>query len=132
GIVEYRHLSSRSGGAQYAMGPSAKQDMLVVDAEAFRRDAAGDDYSLNAIIAHERGHQLVCRHSTLMRTIPPGMSAITEEVLASLVGALIVEQPADAEVLVLKALGELVKRGMELSEASRRVEQVLLSLEAVL
>jgi hypothetical protein len=28
GAVEYRHASSRSGGAQYAMAPTIEQDML--------------------------------------------------------------------------------------------------------
>jgi hypothetical protein len=60
------------------------------------------------------------------------MSAATEEVLASLVGALIAERPRDAEVLVLKALAELVGRGMPFDEATRRVEDVLSHLEAVL
>jgi len=60
------------------------------------------------------------------------MSGVTEEVLASLVGALIVPSPSDAQMLVLKALGDLVTRGMSLAEASRHVEHVMKYLEAVL
>jgi hypothetical protein len=132
GSVEYRHTYSRTGGAQYGMAPAIAQDVLVVDAEAFRRDGAGDDFSLEAIIAHERGHQLLCRHERLRRNIPLGMSAVTEEVLASLVGSLIAEEPRDGQALILKALGELVERGMRLTEATRHVEAVLSYLEAVL
>jgi hypothetical protein len=34
------------------MGPDIQQDVLVVFAEAFRRSAAGDDFTVEAIIAH--------------------------------------------------------------------------------
>ena len=132
GAIEYRHAISGSGGAQYAMGPTIEQDMLVVDAQAFQRDSTDGDFSLEAMIAHERGHQLVCRHERLRRNTPQAMSAVTEEVLASLVGALIVHDAADGEKLILKALGDLVERGMGLAEASRHVERVLSYLEAIL
>ncbi|MCI0377049.1 MAG: hypothetical protein L0215_05560 [Gemmataceae bacterium] len=132
GRVEYRHAYSRFGGAQYGMAATIEQDVLVVDAEAFRRDATGDDFSLEAIIAHERGHQLLCRHERLRRNLPRGMSTVTEEVLASLVGSLIAENPRDGQILILKALSELVESGMPLGEASQRVEDVLTYLEAVL
>jgi len=59
GRIEYRHAYGGSGGAQYYMAGTIEQDVLALDAEAFRRDAAGDDFSLTAIIAHERGHQLI-------------------------------------------------------------------------
>ncbi len=52
GRVEYRHVSTRSGGAQYGMGATVEGDLLVVYPEAFRRDSAPDDFSLEAIIAH--------------------------------------------------------------------------------
>jgi hypothetical protein len=132
GFVVYQHVSTRSGGAQYGMGSSIKQDVLVVYAEAFRRDAAGDDFSLEAIIAHECGHQLLCRYERLRRNTPKEMSAVTEEVLASLAGSLIVGHPGDAEVLILKALFSLAESGMQPAEASRRVEVILGYLEAVL
>ncbi len=60
------------------------------------------------------------------------MSAVTEEVLASLLGSLIVEHPRDGESLVLKALAELVEHGMPPNEASRHVEEILSYLEAIL
>jgi hypothetical protein len=132
GVVEYRHAISLSGGAPYGMAPSIEQDVLLVYAEAFRRDAAGDDFSLPAIIAHERGHQLLCRHERLRRNIPTAMSAVTEEILASLIGSLIADDPRDGEMLVLKALAELMDHGMRAADASRRVEDILSYLEAVL
>jgi hypothetical protein len=132
GIVEYRHVSTPSGGAQYGMGAAVEQDLLVVYPEAFRRDAAPDDFSLEAIIAHERGHQLICRDDRLRRNLPNDMSSVTEEVLASLVGSVIVGDTADADNLVLKALFLLSERGMPTDEASRRVQNVLTYLEGVL
>src|SRR2546423_8354503 len=65
GRVEYRHVYSQSGGAQYGRGAGAGTDLLTVYAEAFDRDADPDDFSLSAIIAHERGHQLLARHPRL-------------------------------------------------------------------
>ena len=44
--------------AQYARGSTAHEDLLTVYAEAFERDADPEDFSLEAILAHERGHQL--------------------------------------------------------------------------
>ena len=114
------------------MAPTIEQDVLLVYAEAFRRDAAGDDFTLPAIIAHERGHQILCRHERIRRNLPAPMSAVTEEVLASLIGSLIVHETRDSEMLVLKALAELMDRGMRAADASRRVEDILSYLEAVL
>jgi hypothetical protein len=124
--------STRSGGAQYGIGPTVEQDLLVVYPEAFRRDSDPDDFSLEAIIAHERGHQLICRHEPLRRNTPSAMSGVTEEVLASLVASVITRETGDGEDLILKALFALVERGMEADEASRRVQDVLSYLEAVL
>src|SRR5437667_12001083 len=65
GRVEYRHVYSQSGGAQYGRGAEAGADLLTVYADAFDRDADPDDFSLRAIIAHERGHQVLARHPRL-------------------------------------------------------------------
>jgi len=62
GVVEYRHVYSQAGGAQYGRGRTAEEDLLIVYAEAFERDANPEDFSLAAILAHERGHQLLARH----------------------------------------------------------------------
>ena len=60
------------------------------------------------------------------------MSETTEEVLASLLGSLIVSDSRDREMLELKAVFELVERGINLSEASRRVEVNLDLLRRIL
>jgi hypothetical protein len=39
GSVEYRHVYSQTGGAQYGQGKEPEEDLLTVYAEAFERDA---------------------------------------------------------------------------------------------
>ena len=106
GGIDYRHVYSQSGGAQYCIGPTADDDIMVVYAEAFERDAEQDDFRLEAIIAHECGHQRLKRDpklQLLMATFP----AEFEEILASLVGSLIVGDPELSATLVWKAAMEL-------------------------
>src|SRR5947208_1557305 len=55
GRIEYRHVYSQTGGAQYGLATTPEDDLLTVYAEAFDRDASPDDFSLEAIVAHERG-----------------------------------------------------------------------------
>jgi hypothetical protein len=43
GTVEYRHVYSQSGGAQYGRGAEAGKDLLTVYAEAFNRGARPGD-----------------------------------------------------------------------------------------
>lgn len=45
GRVEYRHVFSQAGGAQYGLATAPEQDLLTVYAEAFTRDADPDDFS---------------------------------------------------------------------------------------
>src|SRR5437899_1752954 len=59
------HVYSQTGGAQFGLAASPEQDLLTVYAEAFDRGANADDFSLEARIAHERGHQLLRRHPRL-------------------------------------------------------------------
>ena len=47
GRMEYRHVYSQSGGAQYGRGAEAGTDLLTVYGEAFDREADPDDFSLN-------------------------------------------------------------------------------------
>src|SRR5436853_251657 len=65
GRVEYDHVYSGTGGAQFGLGPTPADDLLAVYAEAFDRDANPEDFSLEAILAHERGHQLFFRSPQL-------------------------------------------------------------------
>jgi hypothetical protein len=55
GNVEYRHVYSQTGGAQYGRGTMPVADLLTVYAEAFERDADPEDFSLKAMIAHPAG-----------------------------------------------------------------------------
>lgn len=69
GRVEYRHVYSQTGGAQYGRGSTIEEDLLTVYAEAFERDANPEDFSLEAILAHERGHQLLARHPRIAKWV---------------------------------------------------------------
>jgi hypothetical protein len=44
GRVEYRHVQSQAGGAQYGRAATPEQDLLTVYADAFARDADPDDF----------------------------------------------------------------------------------------
>ena len=57
---------------------------------------------------------------------------LDEEILASLIGSLIVQDPLDREMLELKAVFELVNRGMELPAATRQVKENLRLLRRLL
>lgn len=118
GRVEYRHVYTQSGGAQYGRGADAGADLLTVYAEAFDRDADPDDFSLAAIIAHERGHQVLARHLRLSVLLASASSA-AEEVLASLLGALVLQPGADRDALLDKAAFELLTRGATAETAER-------------
>ena len=128
GQVEYRHIYSQSGGAQFGLGPRIGSDVLIVYAEAFLRDATPDDFSLNAILAHECGHQLVFRHPKLSRWLRGKISLLSEEALASLVGSLLVSNVDDHNALTMKAICDAMDRGAEQS----RAEEVILKMRSVL
>ena len=123
GRVEYRHVHSQSGGAQYGRGAGDGGDLLTVYAEAFERDADPDDFSLSAIIAHERGHQLLARHPRLAPRLA-GLSLAAEEVLASLLGALSLRPGADRDNLVAKAAADLLTAGVDPLEAGRTIQSL--------
>ncbi len=118
GRVEYRHVYSQSGGAQYGRGAAAGSDLLTVYAEAFDRDADPNNFSLLAIIAHERGHQLVVRHPRLSPFLASASSA-AEKVLASVLGAIVLKPGPDSEMLLDKAAFELLSRGATVETAER-------------
>jgi hypothetical protein len=130
GIVEYRHVYSQSGGAQYTRGVGETNDLLTVYAEAFDRDADPEDFSLEAIIAHERGHQILARHPSIgVRMAEVSIQA--EEVLASLLGMMLCQRDSDRDMLYAKTAAGFRK---ELSpEAVVRIMQDLCELlEAML
>ncbi|HWE36985.1 MAG TPA: hypothetical protein VG406_10500 [Isosphaeraceae bacterium] len=123
GRVEYRHIASQSGGAQYGRGVGDKGDILMVYAEAFDRDADPEDFSLRAIIAHERGHQLLARHPRLSAHLA-GVSLAAEEVLASLLGAMALGAGPDRDALVAKATAEVLAGGAAPEAAVRLVAEL--------
>ena len=131
GNVEYRHVYSQSGGAQYGQGTTADDDLLIVYAEAFERDADPEDYSLEAIIAHERGHQILARHPRIAK-LAAGVSLASEEILASLLGSILLDSPVDREMLSAKAAFELVTRGQTSEAADRQLQTLRRTLEALL
>lgn len=132
GLVEYRHVVGNSGGAQYGIGSTSDQDLLVVFADAFDRDADPNDFSLEAILAHERGHQLIVWHSKLSRILARGIELVSEEILASLIGSLIVEREQDRRDLYHKALYEAVAHGIDSTHAIRLLHELRLLLEKAL
>src|SRR5437764_4785054 len=110
GRVEYRHVYSQTGGAQYGRGSTAEEDLLTVYAEAFERDADPEDFSLAAMIAHECGHQMLARHPRIAKRVV-GVSQASEEILASLLGAMICHDDTDRGTLFAKATAELLGQG---------------------
>jgi hypothetical protein len=131
GNVEYRHVYSRTGGAQYGRGNTAEEDLLTVFAEAFERDADPEDFSLEAMIAHECGHQILARHPRIAKRVA-GISEASEEILASLLGAMICDADADRDTLFAKAAAELLDRGRSAESANRQLQELWVLLEALL
>jgi hypothetical protein len=128
GRIEYRHVQSQTGGAQYGMAAVPDEDLLTVYAEAFERDADPEEFSLEAIIAHECGHQLLARHPRLSRNLPGSWSGVSEEIVASLLGSLLVQKKKDQEELLLKALFEAERQGLD----GNRTIPLIISMRALL
>src|SRR5260370_42688526 len=124
GQVEYRHVYSQAGGAQYGLAREPRNDLLIVYAEAFERDADPEDFSLDAILAHERGHQLLARHPRLARHLVGGLSAASEEILASILGAMVCAPGPDRDALLAKATAELISRGGAPDAATRQLQNL--------
>jgi predicted Zn-dependent protease len=104
---------------------------LTVYAEAFERDADPEDFSLEAMIAHECGHQVLARHPRIARRVA-GVSEASEEILASLLGAMICNQDTDRVALYTKATAELLDRGQSVEVATRQLRELWDLLEALL
>ena len=130
GHIEYRHVYSQTG-AQYGRGSAAEEDLLTVYAEAFERDADPEDFSLGAMIAHECGHQILARHPRIAKRTA-GISASSEEILASLLGAMICRDDTDRITLLAKATAELLDRGQSAEAANRQLQDLWDLLEALL
>jgi len=131
GNVEYRHVYSQTGGAQYGRGSTQRADLLIVYAEAFERDADPRDFSLEAMIAHERGHQILARHTRIAKRVA-GASQASEEILASLLGAMICNDDTDRLALLAKATAELLDRGQSAEKVSHQLRELTDLLGALL
>jgi len=105
---------------------------LIVYADAFERDANPEDFSLEAILAHERGHQLLARHPRLARQVAARISPASEEILASIVGAMLCPAEADRDALLGKATAALLGHGEEPDSAARQVQALWDHLERLL
>jgi hypothetical protein len=103
-----------------------------VYAEAFTRDADPEDFSLEAIVAHERGHQVVCRNPALQALLSESIGVAAEEVLASLAGSLLTERRADSQSLLLKALDDAIECGQEPEDAVTLISELRSLLEKTL
>jgi len=99
-----------TGGAQHGRGIEQGSDLLWLSADAFERDASGDDFTLRSIIAHERGHQLLARYPRLSK-LQRRMGEATEEFLASIIGAWICGDGTDRDML---------NAGMSAEDATRQ------------
>jgi hypothetical protein len=106
--------------------------LLTIFAEAFERDADPEDFSLAAIIAHERGHQLLVRHPRIAGHVTGRISAASEEILASLLGAMLCAAEADRDALINKASVELLEHVESLAVVTRRLDELWNLLEALL
>jgi hypothetical protein len=99
--------------------------------EAFERDADPEDFSLEAMIAHECGHQLLARHPRIAKRVS-GISEASEEILASLLGAMICDADADRVTLYAKATAALLDRGQSAEAATRQLQELWDLLGALL
>jgi hypothetical protein len=125
GEIEYRHVYGRSGGAQYRAGSSPEDDTLVVYAKAFERDADPNDFSLEAIIAHERGHQLVKWDHNIRATIRRLFSDNLEEFFGSLLGYLLLGETEASWPLRMKASTELLRAQLPADDVDAFVDEVI-------
>ena len=91
-----------------------------------------EDFSLNAILAHECGHQLVFRHPKLSRWLQGKVTPLSEEALASLIGSLLVSDVDDHNNLTMKSICDVVNCGVETSRAHKLILSVRSVLEAIL
>ncbi len=125
-------MYSHAGGADTDCARIAEEDLLIVYAEAFGKDANPEDFSLTAILAHERGHQILARHPQIAKRVAGRISDASEEILASLLGAMICEDEKDRDDLIAKAAVELIEHGESPQIAYQRLQELKYLFEALL
>lgn len=111
GRVEYHHRFSSAGPAQIRFGSKIVDDVMRVFAQAFDWSEDSQHFSPEAIMAHECGHQVFHRHRHLRRWFGSDISESHEEIVASLIGSLLVTSAADNDALRDKALGDALEAG---------------------
>ena len=77
------------------------------------------------------GHQLLARHPRLAKRVV-GVSEASEEILASLLGAMLCNSDVDRVTLFAKATAELLDRGVSAESANRQLQDLWDMLEALL
>ena len=97
---------------------------MVVYAEAFERDADPEDFNLDALIAHECGHQRLHRDTRLHPVVARFPGDAFEEILASIVGSLLLGDSESAQTLKWKAIAELHGQGVRAEFAEVFVAQL--------
>ena len=98
---------------------------------ATKEHSAPEDLVVEAMIAHECGHQILARHPRIAKRVA-GISAASEEILASLLGAMICNNDTDRVTLYAKATAELLDRGQRAEAAGRQLQELWDLLEALL
>jgi hypothetical protein len=83
------------------------------------------------MIAHECGHQILARHPRIAKRVA-GLSEASQEILASLLGAMICNEDTDRVSLFAKATAELLSRGQSVEAATRQLRELWNLLEALL
>ena len=130
GRVEYCHAYSQSGGgAQYCIGPSEDDDIMILYAEAFERDANPEDFPLEAMVAHECGHQRLHRDPKFREMMVRFPGEDFEEILASLVGCVLLGDGVPAQLLLCRAVAELGDRRISGKEAFSLAERLIRVME---
>jgi hypothetical protein len=95
-----------------------------VYAEAFERDAVPVGFSIEAILAHERGHQLLARHPRIAKRVAAaGNAAGSEEILASILRAMNCRLDEDRDAQVAKATFEPLTLGAPLEVSTWRLQE---------
>ena len=81
---------------------------------------------------HECGHQVAVRNSTLKRWLHGELPVASEEVLASIIGSLLVFEVEDHNDLAMKAIHDVIRCGVKREKAKEVVMNLRSVLEAIL
>src|SRR5262249_47919398 len=108
--------------------PAAAYAAAAADRPRCRCDRPGGDVSSGG---EEGVSGLTLRHPRIAKRVA-GISEASEEILASLLGAMIGDGDADRVTLFAKATGELLDNGQSVESATRQLQQLGDVLEALI